>query len=183
MIKNLKIMLIRILLLFLGGASFFFFHNWLILPTVGIIWFLFELYTDKERNKKYWNIAILFGIILMISDFAFENWGAVYGYWRTIDSNFFVMAVPIEIMLTCIFGGAAWFLFATKYNNKMFVIINLILWSIGGMAGEADLMEVGFMNYGNGWMSIPHAFVSYLIMFVIFYYLSSFMVKKFKIKA
>jgi len=178
MISDAKVMTLRILLLVLGGASFVIFQKWFILPLVGLIWFLFEINADKEKNKKYLKIALLFGIILMVFDFAFENWGAMYGYWVTLSSSLPVLAVPIEIMLTCIFGGAAWFLFIRNYKNKYFIIINMIFWSFGGMFGESFLIQIGFMAYGNGWVSIPHAFVSYFIIFVIFYYLSFFIIKK-----
>jgi len=167
----------RILLLVFGGLIFFILRNWLILPIFAIIWFLFELEVNK-RNMKLAKISILTGLILMIFDFAFENWGAVYGYWRTIKSNFFVLFVPIEIIITCIFGGAAWFLFASKNRNNAFIMINLTLWSIGGMIGEFFLMMIGFMSYGNGWLSLPHAFVSYLFTFVLFYFISFSFIKK-----
>jgi hypothetical protein len=81
-------------------------------------------------------------------------------------------------MLTCIFGGAAWFLFASKHKGKFFIAINLILWSIGGMIGESFLIKIGFMNYGNGWLSMPHAFVSYFLTFVIFYFISFSLLKR-----
>jgi hypothetical protein len=170
--KSIELFIIRILILILGGAVFFAFKQWFILPVFALIWFLFELNIVKVKNMKLIKLSILIGIILMIFDFAFENWGAIYGYWRTINSSFFVLAVPIEIMLTCIFGGAAWTLFVSKYKGKFFIAINLVLWSIGGMAGEYFLMATGFMNYGNGWLSIPHAFMSYFLTFVLFYFVS-----------
>jgi hypothetical protein len=176
--KSIEQFIIRILILILGGAIFFAFRQWFILPVFALIWFLFELNIDKVKNMKLVKLSILIGIILMIFDFAFENWGAIYGYWRTIDSSFFVLAVPIEIMLTCIFGGAAWFLFASKHKGKFFIAINLILWSIGGMVGESFLIKIGFMNYGNGWLSMPHAFVSYFLTFVLFYFVSFSLLKR-----
>jgi len=176
--KVVKDIIMRILILVLGGALFVIFQKWFILPAFGLIWLLLEMKLNKDKNLKLLKMAILFGIILMVFDFAFENWGAMYGYWVTLNSSLPVLAVPIEIMLTCIFGGAAWFLFTIKYRNKYFIIINMILWSIGGMLGESFLSQVGFMVYGNGWVSIPHAFISYFITFVIFYYLSFLMIKK-----
>jgi hypothetical protein len=170
-------MLTRILLLIFGGTIFFMFYNWLILPIFAMAWFLFESKV-VGRNMKLIKMAILVGIILMLFDFAFENWGAVYGYWRTINSYFFVLNVPIEIMLTCIFGGAAWFLFISKYKNKFLVATNTTLWSIGGMTGEYFLMTVGLMRYGNGWSSIPHAFVSYFLTFVLFFFISFYFNRK-----
>ena len=176
--KNIEQFIIRILILILGGSVFFVFRQWFILPVLALIWFLFELNIDKVKNMKLIKISILIGIILMIFDFVFENWGAAYGYWRTINSSFFVLAVPIEIMLTCIFGGAAWSLFASKHKGKFFIAINLILWSLGGMIGEYFLILVGFMNYGNGWLSIPHAFMSYFLTFVLFYFVSFSLINK-----
>jgi len=172
MIKNTKELMIRALILVLGGALFFIFQKWFILPAFALIWFLFEVSVNNVKNIKLLKASLTIGIILMIFDFAFENWGATYGYWRTINSSFFVLAVPLEIMLTCIFGGAAWFLFSSKHKGKYFIAANLILWSIGGLVGEYFLIFIGFMSYGNGWLSIPHAFVSYFLTFLLFYSVS-----------
>lgn len=179
--KDVKDIIMRISILILGGALFIIFQKWFILPIFAVIWFLFELNIIKNKKMKYLKIAILFGIFLMVFDFAFENWGSIYGYWRTINSSFFVLAVPIEIMLTCVFGGAAWFLFALKNKNKFFITINLILWSIGGMLGESFLISKGFMNYGNGWLSIPHAFVSYFLTFILLYFINLSLIKRIKL--
>lgn len=171
-------LIFRILILVLGGIFFVVLQKWFILPIFALIWFLFELGNTKEKRMKYLKIAISMGIFLMVFDFIFENFGAVYGYWRTINSSFFVYLVPIEIMLTCIFGGAAWYFFISKYNNKFFIITNLIIWSIGGMLGEMFLISINFMNYGNGWLSMPHAFVSYLLTFILLYSINYFLVKR-----
>jgi len=176
--KNIKIMIFRTLILVLGGMFFIVFQKWFILPIFAIIWFLFELSITKEKKMKYLKIAVLIGIFLMIFDFMIENLGGSYGYWRTIDSSFFVFFVPIEIMLTCIFGGAGWSFFISKNNNKFFILVNLIIWSIGGVVGEAFLISIEFMNYGNGWFSIPHAFVSYFFTFALLYLINYSLIKR-----
>jgi len=104
------------------------------------------------------------GLSLTFFDFAVENLGAQFGYWLTLNSNFFLLAVPMEIVLTCLFGGAAFFLFISNFNWTLKkILLSTVLWSMGGTAGELYLTMVGFMRYENGWMSIPHAIVSYVV--------------------
>lgn len=166
---NDKPLLFRTLILVIGGFFFYIFRDWLILPIVAIIWFLFEYRQLKiSKGENTLKISIILGLFLMIFDFVIENLGAIFGYWVSINSHLLVLAVPIEVMLTCFFGGAAWLLFTyPRRDNRKFVIFNSVLWSGGGTVGEWFLNNIKFMAYGNGWLSLPHAFSAYLFTFFI----------------
>lgn len=177
--------LVSFIILFVAGAIFFFFPNWLILPVSAFAWLLFEVWhTSKEKElKRKLTLALLMGLFLAFFDFAVENLGAQFGYWVSLNSNFFLLAVPVEIFLTCLFGGAAFFLLIFNFNwDLKKILLNAFIWSIGGMAGEFYLNAVGLMRYGNGWVSIPHAILSYIAMWLLlhgfYYFLNSSSVKK-----
>lgn len=168
-----KPFLFRTSILVIGGFFFYVFQDWLILPIVAMIWFLFE-YRQLKISKRgnMLKISIILGLFLMIFDFVVENLGAIFEYWVSMNSHLLVLAVPIEVMLTCFFGGAAWLLFAhPRRDNRKFVIFNSVLWSGGGTAGEWFLNKIRFMAYGNGWLSLPHAFSAYLLTFFILHWL------------
>lgn len=169
-----KLLLPRLLILVGGGSFFYMFKDWLILPIVAMIWFKFEYKQLKiSQRKNMLKISLMLGLFLMIFDFVIENLGAIFGYWVSINSHLFVLAVPIEVMLTCFFGGAAWTLFIyQKRDNWKFVNFNSVLWSVGGTAGERFLNKINFMAYGNGWLSLPHAFLAYLATFLLLHYIA-----------
>lgn len=160
-----KNMLYSFIILFTGGAIFYLIKNWLILPAMGIIWFSFEYFATKAKIVK---LALALGIFLFVFDFIVENVGAIYGFWVSKSSYLFVLAVPIEIILTCIFGGAAWFMLISSMKlNKKIIALSIIVWAIGGTLGERYLNTVNLMQYGNGWFYLPYTFVSYLVTFLI----------------
>lgn len=168
--KNVeKNVLYSFLLLFSGGAIFYFFPNWIILPVTSIAWLLLEVFLNDKRIPKS---AIILGMFLATFDFIVENFGSMYGFWISKNSSFFILAVPMEIILTCLFGGISYSLLMStiKWNSKK-AFVNLILWSLGGTIGEFYLRTLNFMQYGNGWLSFPHAFLSYFITFIILYIL------------
>lgn len=172
-----KLLLPRLLILVGGGSFFFAFKDWLILPIAAMIWFKFEYKQLKpSQRKNMLKISLMLGLFLMVFDFVIENLGAVFptypGYWVSKNSHFLVLHVPIEVMLTCFFGGAAWTLFVYhKRNDWKFIIFNSVLWSVGGTAGERFLNEIKLMAYGNGWLSLPHAFLAYLATFFLLHYI------------
>lgn len=147
--------------------------NWWIIPSVSFLLFLFE-YRKATREKL--GVALLIGMFLMVFDFAFENIGTlVFGYWGTNGSSLFVLVVPIEVMLTCLFGGTAWALyvlsahalFVSKYqshSNKplrfLLILLDLFFFGAGGAAAEWCLVQRGVMYYAGGWTSL-YAFVAY----------------------
>ncbi len=172
----------RTVLLDAGIGSFFVFRQWLVLPVFGLLWLWLETRLTGGPRPRLWK-ALLFGFFLMAADFAFENWGAASGYWTTSRSLLPVLAVPAEVMLTCLVGGAAWFLFAVRYRNPYFIAANLALWAAGGAIGEYVLGRFGFMTYGHGWSSIPHALVSYIATFGALYALGFLMSVKSAVKS
>ena len=147
--------------------------NWWIIPSISVVLFLFEYRKSTPKNLK---AALLLGTFLMVFDFVFENVGTlVFGYWWTEGSSFSILAVPIEVMLTCFFGGTAWALyvlsahtsFISKYRNQSnpslrysLILLNLLFFGAGGAAAEWSLIERGVMYYAGGWTT-PHAFVAY----------------------
>lgn len=165
-------------IIFFFGLGVFIFpssipFNWWIIPAVSCILFLFEYRKATGNNLK---IALFMGVFLMVFDFAFENVGTlVVGYWGTSDSSLFILAVPIEVMLTCFFGGTAWALyilsvhtlFVSKYgghSNKplrfSLILLDLVFFGAGGAAAERSLIQRGVMYYALGWTTL-HAFVAY----------------------
>jgi len=147
--------------------------NWWIIPSISVLLFLFEYRKSTPKNLK---AALLLGTFLMVFDFVFENVGTlVFGYWGTTGSSFPILAVPIEVMLTCFFGGTAWALyvlsahtsFISKYRNQSnpslrysLILLNLLFFGAGGAAAEWSLIQRGAMYYARGWTT-PHAFVAY----------------------
>jgi len=147
--------------------------NWWIIPSISVILFLFEYRKSTPKNLK---AALLLGTFLMVFDFVFENVGTlIFGYWWTQGSSLFILAVPIEVMLTCFFGGTAWALyvlsahtsFMSKYRNQSnpslrysLILLNLLFFGAGGAAAEWCLIQRGVMYYAGGWTT-PHAFVAY----------------------
>ena len=170
-VKNTeKNVLYSFLLLFTGGATFYFFPNWIILPITSMTWFLLEVFLSGWKVPKS---SIFTGVFLVIFDFIIENIGSMYGFWVSKNSSFFVLAVPMEIILTCFFGGASYsLLMSTRKWNWNVIFVNWVLWTLGGTLGEYYLRTVDFMQYGNGWQSFPHAFFSYLITFIVLFMLS-----------
>jgi uncharacterized membrane protein len=91
--------------------------NWWIIPFVSILLFLFEHRKNTRKNLK---IALIIGIFLMSFDFMFENVGTLLlEYWGTSGSSLFVLAVPIEVILTCFFGGTAWALYVLSVHASL----------------------------------------------------------------
>ncbi len=175
--RSLFDFVVEFLIFFLGLGVFFVPSsvpfNWWIIPSVSVILFLFEYRKSTPRNLK---AAVLLGAFLMVFDFVFENVGTlVFGYWGTSGSSFSILAVPIEVMLTCFFGGAAWALyvlsahtaFIARYPNHSsqplryaLILLNLLFFGVGGATAEWCLIERGVMYYAEGW-AFPHAFIAY----------------------
>ena len=146
--------------------------NWWIVPLVSGLLFLAEQRRSTRSNVK---IALIVGLFLMIFDFAFENIGTlVFGLWGTSGSSLFIIAVPIEVMITCFLGGAAWALYIMSahamllsklksrfgYILRYFVGLDILFFGMGGATAEWCLIQRSAMYYAKGWTSI-HAFVAY----------------------
>jgi len=147
--------------------------NWWIIPVVSMLLFLLEQQKSTRSNLE---IALIVGSFLLTFDFAFENVGTLlFGYWGTSGSSLFVLAVPIEVMLTCFLGGAAWSLYVMSvhaffisrlqghFNGPLrlyLILLDLFFFGVGGAVAEWCLIQRGVMHYDNGWTSI-HAFIAY----------------------
>jgi len=164
--------------------------NWWIIPIVSILLFLMEQQKSTRENLE---IALIIGSFLLTFDFAFENIGTLlFGYWGTSGSSLFVLAVPIEVMLTCFFGGAAWALyvismhalFISKFQGhfngplrRYLILLDLFFFGIGGAAAEWSLVQRGVMYYANGWISI-YAFVSYFATWLMLHILLDMLMRR-----
>jgi hypothetical protein len=157
-------------IIFVGGAIFYVSPNWLLMPITALVWLAFEIWRTSKRNdfKRKMILALIMGLSLAIFDFVVENLGARLGYWLSLKSNFFILAVPVEIVFTCLLGGAAFFLLISNFHwTFQKILLSTALWSIGGTAGELYLNWIGFMRYQNGWKSIPHALASYIVVWLL----------------
>lgn len=66
------------------------------------------MFEYQKNTRKNLEIALTIGVFLMSFDFVFENVGTLlFEYWGTRGSYLFVLAVPVEVMLACFFGGTA----------------------------------------------------------------------------
>ncbi len=147
------------------AAVVLFFLDWPILilsviPFAGLATWIYS-----KRLKKIWRHALLLGIFLMAFDWVFENMGAHFGYWFSKNSAFFVLAVPIEVMIAALLGGYAYALFLPKKFDIKYLLIIALLPAIGGPLGEAQLQSIGRMTYGNGW-NWPHAVIGYFLTWI-----------------
>jgi len=147
--------------------------NWWTIPSISVLLFAFEHRRSTIRNLK---AALLTGAFLIVFDFIFENVGTlVLGYWGTRGSSLFVLAVPIEVMLTCFFGGTAWALYVLSAHNSFvtnhqsisskslryyLILLDLVFFGAGGAAAEWCLIQRNVMYYAGGWAT-QHAFVAY----------------------
>ncbi len=157
--------------------------NWWVIPMVSVLLFLAELRKSPRSNVR---TALIVGLFLMSFDFAFENTGTlIFGLWGTMGSSLFVLAVPIEVMLTCFFGGAAWALYVmavhTMLQEKLknhfsgrlasyFILLDVLFFGVGGASAEWCLIQRKVMYYDRGWTSL-HAFVSYFGMWALLHIL------------
>jgi hypothetical protein len=147
--------------------------DWWIIPSVSFLLFLFEY---RKATKKNLEVALYIGVFLMVFDFVFENVGTlVFGYWGTNSSFLSVLAVPIEVMLTCLLGGMSWALyvlsahalFVSKHRSRSnrtvrlsLILLDIFFFGAGGAAAEWCLVQRGAMYYARGWTSL-YAFVAY----------------------
>jgi hypothetical protein len=113
----------------------------------------------------------------MSFDWIFENIGALLDFWYSFGSIFFVMAVPIEVMISAFFGGFAYSLFLpNKWNFKYILLISLIP-TVGGPFGENRLQILGRMKYSGGWTWI-HAVIAYFFTWLLLSFVWYFVIKR-----
>jgi len=161
--------------------------NWWMLPSVSALLFLMEYRNGDRKNLRP---ALLVGTFLLVFDFIFENVGTkIFGFWGCYNSSFFVLAVPIEVMLTCFLGGSAWCMYtlsvsadvAIKFKNKFdksivypLILLDLVFFGIGGSVAEWCLRQRGLMYYSNGWTML-YAFISYFAVWFILHIITNFL--------
>jgi hypothetical protein len=175
-----KMKLLKLLALFSILAIIFWVFTpgvfiWYTLVVCGIGWFLVEFNKHKEK-KSIIKKALMIGLFLMVFDFAVENTGKVFGLWETHESLFFVLYVPIEIMILCTFGGAAWALYLPENFDKTHAFLDILVFSFFGALGEFIIMKNNLMSYGNGWTSY-HAFIGYAITWMILHFINYKVIK------
>jgi hypothetical protein len=177
-----RLFVYRVSIFTVAGAFLCALNDWAVLPVVALVWFLFE-YTRVAKYRRgvlIWP-ALATGAFLLAFDFMIENFGYVLGFWSSSNSRCFVLYVPLEVMLACLFGGSAWALLVFQiYKNWRFVTLHSILWSLGGCLGEWYLNLTNLMQYGRGWTFFPHTFLSYLATWLILHETSSFCQKTYE---
>lgn len=151
--------LIFILLTPNGGMALYWI---LVFSAVG--WLLYEWNKNKKFDLKR---AFFLGAFLMFFDWFVETYGLFLGQWKTAGSLFAVgPVVPIEIMLLCLIGGAAWAIHFPKKLSWTYVAGDTLIFAAFGMIGEYLMQLNGLMTYMNGWTS-AHAFIGYAITWLI----------------
>jgi hypothetical protein len=135
-----------------------------ILVISAVAWFIYEW----NKNRKFDLVrAFALGIFLMLFDWFVETYGLFLGQWQTANSLFFVgYAVPIEIMLLCLIGGAAWAMHFPKRLSWVYIAGDTLIFAFFGTLGEYLMQFNGLMIYMDGWTS-GHAFIGYAITWVI----------------
>lgn len=140
--------------------------NWLILPIGAFVWLAVQLFQSKKNLLP----ALLSGAFLASFDWVIENLGSIFGYWQSVNSNFFLILVPFEVTLAAFLSGTALILLLKpiKMNMKSRLVLSVVL-AVGGALGEFFLTQYDLLQYLNGWTSI-HAFFAYLITWLLFFW-------------
>ena len=133
-------------------------YMYLILVFSACCWFVYEY----RKNRKIVGKALLLGLFLMIFDFLVQNAGSVLGLWKTFGSVLFVLSVPVEIMVLCVVGGAAWAMHVPERFDKIYVLGDSIIFGLYGAVGEMLLIKNGLMEY-MGWWNFSCAFFGYFV--------------------
>jgi len=159
----------RIAVFTIAGASLCVVNDWIVLPVATLLWLLYESMAPKKHvTKAILASALATGLFLMVFDFIVENLGYVLGFWSSLHSHLFVLYVPLEVMLTCFLGGAAWALLISSIRKTWrFIILNSTIWAIGGCFSEWYFNLYALMQYSNGWTFIPHTFIGYFLTWLI----------------
>jgi hypothetical protein len=141
---------------------------WWTLAGLAVAWLAFE-YALNRKSPGMLKKAVLMGLFLMVFDFIFEGSGTLFGLWRSSHSILPILTVPVEVMLICLIGGAAWYLYLPEKFNRFHSAADILLFAFFGALGEAVLVGNGMMTYYQWWTSY-HAFVAYGITWVILHY-------------
>jgi hypothetical protein len=127
-------------------------------------WLVYEWNKHRKFNMVR---AFSLGLFLMLFDWFVETYGLFLGQWQTAHSLYFVgYAVPIEIMLVCLIGGAAWAMHFPKKFDWTYILGDTAIFAFFGTVGEYLMIQNGSMIYMGGWTSL-HAFIGYAITWII----------------
>ena len=147
---------------------------WMLVAGAGAF-LLVELYCHRGEPERIGK-ALLVGVFLMSFDFVFQNAGWLLGLWQTFGAAFTIGVVPIEIMLVCLLGGAAWALYLPRRYDRIHTFMDVITFGVYGAFGEFMLISAGLMAYYQGWNSWL-AFASYAFVWVLLHYVRYKVVK------
>lgn len=126
-----------------------------------VVFLAVEVFLQKPDMETLRN-AFGVGAFLMIFDFIVENSGWILHLWTVHGPLFQIGAVPLEILLVTLIGGAAWALYLPKKFDWRHSALDVLLFAIYGTLGEHLLRLSGIMVYEQ-WWGWPHAFVAYLL--------------------
>ncbi|MEE9594753.1 MAG: hypothetical protein V3V92_05070 [Candidatus Hydrothermarchaeales archaeon] len=161
---------LRLILLFtLLGLMFWYFPKtyayviWWVLVVCALGWLVIELRDRKDKNVRK---AVEIGTFLMLFDFLVENAGKLVGLWESHNSAYFLLAVPIEVMLLALMGGTAWALYQPKRFNRSYTLVDVAIFATFGALGEYIIGTKGLIIYMGGWTSF-HAFLGYALTWTI----------------
>jgi len=135
------------------------------LAMAAIIWFAVEGFTNR-KHVEYIKRACYVGVFLLAFDFVFENAGWLAGLWATHNSIIAIGVVPLEVMLICLFGGAAWAMYLPRHYNRIMTLIDILTFATFGALGEYLLGINGLMTYF-GWWNSGWAFLAYAMTWII----------------
>lgn len=142
--------------------------GYVILPALvasAVVWLAIECRLNN-CDRRLMKAAVLMGLFLMLFDFAVENLGGYFNLWQVKLTVLHVGYVPIEIMLVCLIGGAAWALAQPKKFHWINTAADIALFSIFGALGEFLLIRNGIMFYYPPWTSVL-AVIGYFITWVL----------------
>lgn len=126
---------------------------WLTMMLPSILFFMVLVLIFRKREPYRIKVGLLVGIFLMVFDFVAENLGKMFGFWESFYSIQFVLAVPIEVMIICIFSGASWaMLLPVKRDPKYSILYVFTTGSILNYIEDYIIMSLGYMSpHANGW--------------------------------
>ncbi len=141
---------------------------YLLLAAVGILGALLALFRPTENALKK---ALVLGLFLAVSDFLFENVGAMRDLWFSSGSAWFIFGlyVPVEVFLIALMAGMAFYLVFPPHKAALYILSTSLLIALAGVGIEGLLLDHTLLTYAEGWTSY-HALASYFVMFVLMHF-------------
>ena len=184
--EEIKKLIVKTIVFLIIGLFFWFLTpnagliTYATLITLALLWLIYEIV--KKKEKPIIKQALLLGLFLMVFDFIVENIGFFAGFWTSPQSIFPVISVPIEIMILTLIGGSAWSMHLPLKPSKLFMAFEVLIFAFFGALGEYLFILNNMMIYKDGWMSI-HAFISYLVTWIILFAVWYRIIRKIKFDA